>query len=69
MQFGIVYANLTQTAEGMKLTQIIEPVAMNESNEDISLPGFITYKSMQFTIANPPYEQIGKYKFGIRLGF
>lgn len=44
-------------------------MAINDNNQEVSLPGFVTYKSFQFQIANPPFESIGTYQFGIKLGF
>lgn len=69
MQFGVMYANNTAMPDDIKLTQVIEPVVINENNQEVSLPGFLTYKSMQFTIANPPFESVGKYQIGLKMGY
>lgn len=71
LQFGVLFTNNTVVSDKIKLTQIAEPVAFNDANQEMSLPAFVTFKkeSLQFVIANPPYESVGSYSFGIRLGY
>jgi hypothetical protein len=63
MQFGLMYSNNTYVSERIKLTQVVEPVAYNDNNVEISLPSFIIFKetSLQFLISDPHFESVGKY--------
>ena len=66
LSFGILYYNET-IAQGMKLTTVLQPVAIDDNGDVIRLPNFVSFAQASglFTVKDIDADDLGEYTIGL----
>ena len=70
LSFSIGYFNFTDVI-GVKLTQIMDPIGLDDNKSEIPLPSFIRFEkdTKKFTMQQAAYTDIGMQQIGLKLGY
>ena len=70
LSFGVQYLNKTSVVN-IKLTNIQEPIALNNEKNKIELPYFVKFdkKSKVLTVDGASFGDVGAYNIGWKLGY